>query len=84
MITTRGYCISVKRKQDDEVIQYTSEVSDIIESQYQLYYRSDIDFQDGGLRPRPRVCGVAVHCMHSTIKLTLKNCTEVVKCQVTH
>jgi len=32
------------REQDDEVIQYTSEVSHIIESQYQLYYKSDIYF----------------------------------------
>jgi len=38
-------------EQDDEVIQYTSEVSDIIESQYKIYYRSDIDFWDGGAPP---------------------------------
>ena len=59
----------VDLKQDDEVIQYTSKVSDIKESQHQLYYRSDNCFWDGGaplphtsplgLCPRPRVCGVA-------------------------
>jgi len=40
-----------RAKQDDKVIQYTSEVSDFIDSQYQLYYRSEINFWDGGLRP---------------------------------
>jgi len=33
-------------KQDDMVIQYSSEVSEINEFQYQLYYRSDNDFWD--------------------------------------
>jgi len=41
------------RKQNNEVIQYTSEVSDLNESRYQLYYRSDIDFWDGGRPPTP-------------------------------
>jgi len=74
-------------EQDDEVIQYTSEVSDIIESQYKLYYRSDFDFWDGGgvhpPTPRLRVCGVAIPCTLSTMTFTLKNRKRVEKCQVT-
>jgi len=35
------------------LIQYTSEFSDIIEFQYQLYHRSDIDFWDRGGAPPP-------------------------------
>jgi len=38
-------------KQDDGAIQYTTEVNDIIDFQYQLYYSSDIKFWDVGAPP---------------------------------
>jgi len=39
------------RKQDDGVIQYTSEVSDIMDSKYQSDYSCDIIFWDVGAPP---------------------------------
>jgi len=42
-----------------------------------------ITFGMKGLHPRPRVCGVAVHCMHLTIIFTLKNPKYVMNFQVT-
>jgi len=35
-------------KQDDGAIQYMSEIRDIIDSECQFYYSSDINFWDGG------------------------------------